>query len=703
MYRKLIISGIETDLPTDFNPSFTYEVNDDGVIICARAKRSINLPSTTTNDTLFEDWGSVATSNPNAPAFKDFTFENGGVTIFAGKAQLQDADLISNRYRFKAAGYNVDLYGTNADWFFLLKDTKLSDFSYTDVIYSTAAAISGWVANYDFGDESGFTLVKWKEWQTPGQVDIDEFTPFLFIRTLLDKAFDSIGYNIISNFLDTENFKKLILLTPLPSRYNEAFSQDYLNVKLSQAATNTASTSNTYIFPTYQQPIINAPYNAATGFYVVPFSGYYEVEIFASVASTIGVWAAYFSATINGSFIPMNGSIVSFGWGLLAPPLSGNAQGIATSNVYFLNAGDTISLLHLFSGTDPSTTFEFSMNIRGEAETGFGSLVAFKYLVQDWKVSDMIKGLQHMFNLRFEADVERQTITIEPADDYLYRNRATPEVVLSGFYQSNLNELGQNIDLSVPAKLYSENEQPQIFQYTYITEGDTEEYLDQNNALGFFAGQYTLPENKYNSATETRENPFFAKTLSENDNELMDITSQVNVQIPLIYPQNYILDPTAIESNTQVQPRILYFAGFRGADGIINYSFLGAPLTYALSFMTNYAQPLDWSISFATETVQGQSIPGLLESFYLQEFARKRIAKRAEIAYFWDSLQMSSLSFRNKVLLDGVEYVLQRIDGYKPLEDSSTLTVIRVDEVPSSEDVDALAGGDVIGVANLTV
>jgi len=118
--------------------------------------------------------------------------------------------------------------------------------------------------------------------------------------------------------------------------------------------------------------------------------------------------------------------------------------------------------------------------------------------------------------------------------------------------------------------------------------------------------------------------------------------------------------------------------------------------------MTNYNSPQDWSISFANETVQGQSVTGLLDAFYLQDFARKRIAKRLEIAYFWDSLQILALSFRNKIVLDRVEYILQKIDGYKPLEDSSTLTVLIKDQAPEQEDVDAITGGLVLGIANLT-
>ena len=126
MYKRLTIDDTEVDLPTDFNPSITYQINDDGFIMAARAKRSIVLPATTTNNQLFEDWGLIATDIDKATNYKDFTFESGGVTLLTGKAQLISADL-SGRYRFRGTAYEVDLYGTNADWFLRIKDTRLSD------------------------------------------------------------------------------------------------------------------------------------------------------------------------------------------------------------------------------------------------------------------------------------------------------------------------------------------------------------------------------------------------------------------------------------------------------------------------------------------------------------------------------------------------------------------------------------------------
>ena len=117
--------------------------------------------------------------------------------------------------------------------------------------------------------------------------------------------------------------------------------------------------------------------------------------------------------------------------------------------------------------------------------------------------------------------------------------------------------------------------------------------------------------------------------------------------------------------------------------------------------MTNYNDARDFSLSFANESAGGIESIGLLEAFYLQQYARKRIGKRLEIPYFWDSLSILALSFRDKMFLDGQRYILQKIDGYKPLEDSPTKTVLVLDQSPEDEDKDAISGGLVVGIANL--
>lgn len=706
MYRRLTIGSTVVDLPqSGLTYSLVYEVSDEGFVSGAYSKRSVELPSTGVNDALFEDWYSAGTENETTAAIlKPFVFEDGGIQILSGQAQLQSGVLMSDRYRFKGRSYKVDLYGNNADWTLRLKDVFLRDLPFTDTVYDSANVLLGWVANYDLGDYYGFTLIKWKEWNTPGEVGKDEFTPFLFIRSIIDRAFDLIGYTIESDFLNSDVFKRLILPLPMITRYPEQFSADYINVSLEEPGTIVPSISNTYVFPNYSQPNLGTPYNTATGFYVVPFTGYYEFSISGTVTSASGTWSAALGLCLNSAFFYIDNQAIYFG--SFISPTSGNKTSALTYNVQYLQAGDTISLLHSFGGTDPTNVYAFSVNIRGEAEFGFGSILAFQYLVKDWKFLDLIKGLKHMFNLRFEANPQAQTIRIEPADPYLYQQYAEPSTVTKevreGFYQVPASDNTQSLDLEREAELFNNTDVPQIVIFDYKTNGITEETRENNNPIGIYGAEYTLPQERFNDSTEDNENPFFAKTIHTNDSSVQGTTASFSLQIPLIYPTNYELDPTATEANTDIEPRILYFVGFRGdiTDSSVIYTFASADIAPPLSFMVNYNNPLDFSLSFGTEIVQNVSVFGLFESFWMQEYARKRIGKRLECYYFWDLLTINSLSFRNKLLIDGLEWVLQKIDGYSAQSDSSTKTVFLLEEGPNDDDLNETQFSNIIGIVN---
>lgn len=707
MYRRLTIDGTVVDLPeSGLTYSLVYEVDDEGFISGAYSKRGVELPSTGVNDALYDDWYAAGTANEaSAPISKPFVFEDGGIQILSGQAQLQSAVLMSDRYRFKGRNYKVELYGTNADWTIRMKDLRIRDLDFPSIVYDTAAVIAGWSATYDAGDYHGFTLIKWKEWNTAGQVGIDEFTPFLFIRSILQKAFDSIGYTISSQFLNSDVFKRLILPLPPPERYPEEFSQDYINVSLEESGTSTGSLGIAYVFPSYQQPNLATPYNIATGFYTVPFTGYYEISVSAAVTSASGTYTFVVGACINGNPLYFNNQSINFGNFLF--PGSGNKSANLIYNVGYFSAGDTISLLHSFGGTDPANVYAFTMNIIGEAEYAFGSILAFKYLLKDWKVVDMIKGLQHMFNLRFEANPQAQQVLIEPADPYLYRQNDAPTTVAQelrdGFYAVPTFDATQGLDLIPNAELFSDNDIPQIHIYDYITDGESETYAEENEPIGIFATEYRLPDNRYNAQTEERENPFFAKTIHTNDSSIQGTTALGSLQLPLIYPLNYELDPTATTANTDIEPRILYFVGFRGlpSDSNVKYDFTGGiELAPPLSFMVNYNNPLDFHLSFATEIITNVPVSGLFESFWLQEYARKRIGKRLEAYYFWDLLSINSLSFRNKMMIDGMEWILQKIDGYSAQSDRSTKTVLILEQGPTYDDVSALTFSNIIGIIN---
>ena len=713
MYNRLIIDGQECDLPLgDFPFSISYQVTDEGFIAGSSSKRSITLPATSTNDAIFGDWGGISNNNGNAAEFRPFTYEQGGVTLFKGLAELQSAPLQSDRYRSRAKAYKVDLYGDNADWFLKLKDKLLRDFTYDTAPYLAGTVAGGWVAEYPAA-EFGFTLIKIKEFANAGSVAFDEFTPFVFIRTFIDKALDSIGYTLQSSFLNSNMFKRLIMPLPLPERYPQEFSEDYLNVTVDDTQVGYAATFvGVYVFPNQTvTPLVGAnPYNNATGVYTAPFTGFYEVTLEASLSNIVGAGADFeFVGRIDGL---ASGIFMILGEVQAGPTgfYTANTNLRQVSNVLFLNAGQTIDFAAQVSANGGTFDYTVEATIVGEAAAVFGSILDPKYLLRDYSVAGLFKGLQHMFNLRFEADTQAQTLRIEPADDFLYLNNTgglEPLQIREGFYQDNTDDVTQNLDISREGELYNETDVPEVTRLSYQTEGETEEYIDENEVLGFFTGQYTLPSNRFNTEIDDNQNPYFAKTLCTVETAITADDSNIAVQIPLMYPVNYVLDPTATEQTREVQPRILYHAGLRpqSVDGRINVDLgPGPPTTFGLpfSFMVNYNSQFDVSLSYATEKIRGIDVPGLLEAYWLQQFARTRIGKKLETYYFWDILSILGLSFRTKLFLDGRLYVLQQVDGYKPLKETPTKTVLLLDQRPEQEDEDAITNSPITGQAQPT-
>jgi hypothetical protein len=715
MRKRLIIDGQECDLKQGVFPfSISYKVDDSGFIAASSSKRSVRLPSTANNDAIFGDWGQVSNNNGDAAEFREFSYSQGGVTLFKGQAELQSSPLQSDRYRFRAKEYKVDLYGNNADWALLLQDTKLSDLEYQDQIYNQSTIVNGWYADYPT-EEAGFTVVKWKEWEKPGKVKLEELTPFVFIRTILDKAFQSIGYRIISNFLDSEAFTRLIHLAPLPDRYPQEFSEDYLNIIASTAAGTTPFNGTVDFLTQTKTPALLDPYDEATGIYTVPFTGFYEITVFGQSSNfndggTGNGYSFLGQSQING--IPNSIPSSLFGAATLGvnAPYDDNETWNNTSDVVFLQAGDEISLVLVTAG-QAGVTYDYTLSwsVIGEAELTFGCPLIYKYLLGNGKVLDMIKDLQLMFNLRFEADPLSRQVVIEPADQYLYQANTNvnddpptePLELRAGFYRPTGQDNTEDFDLSREAELYNETDIPRITQLQYISEGDTEEFLELNQALGIHTAQYILPDNRFNEETDIKELEYFAKTICELDRDITADDSQKTVQVPLIYPQNYIEDPTASEANYEVSPRILYFGGFRPfRDAEIRWDAFG-DFGYPLSFMVNYQDETDFSLSFATESINGVDVPGLLRAFHLQDFARKRIGKRLEAFYFWDILKISALTFRDLKTYDSREYVLSEVDGYRPLLETPTKTVLKLDQKPEQEDEDAINNTLLNGKATL--
>jgi hypothetical protein len=690
-YIKINIDGLDADLPTNsLNLNLTYSIKGrEGLAVNtgSRSEYSFELPATKQNDIINNLFWDVGVVNPEVQVYRPAQIEVDGLPFFTGRAQMKSVTLRPDVYSWQGDKYRVAFYGDNIDWVSQAKDKRIVDYDFGSLTYARLSIIADIQNEYSLGDTYLFTLIKWKDWAVFGQVDLLEFTPALFVKTILESIFNGLGYTINSNFIGLDFFERLIMPIPVQERLGTEFSTDYMNVEVTDTFVLATTTLPPVIFAsqTVTPPVAN-PYNIGLGEYVCPYDGYYLVEGRGSLSTFVGTVGCqiqhfYFNGTIwvAEQFIG---------------DLTATAYGVDTvlsyAKVFYYNAGDRISAGFLANTGSGTFTLDYTWTVTGEAIVNDGDIIDFKYLINpDWKALDFIKGLAHAFNLTFQTDVNSQTVTIEPADDYAYRQRnPTATSIESGFYSTaNAIDRTYQLDLSKGGELTSNSERPEAFTLAWKEDSadPTMEAINENADLKVLEGRYRFPTNRFKAGVEMVENPFFAGTLCLADSEIVASDSDKTPFVPIIWNENYLENSTSSEANYDIAPRLLISAPYvltgNGKitlfDGTSTLSVL-APLAY----MMNYNNTTNgyMSLSFGDETINGYAVAGLLNRFYLREMIRRQTGKEVETWLFWDVLQIANLDFSQLVQLNNDNYILQEVNNFNVLGNRSTKTFLVYNE-----------------------
>ncbi|NJO28569.1 MAG: hypothetical protein HC874_14265 [Richelia sp. SL_2_1] len=230
-----------------------------------------------------------------------------------------------------------------------------------------------------------------------------------------------------------------------------------------------------------------------------------------------------------------------------------------------------------------------------------------------------------------------------------------------------------------------------ILRMRYKSDDPTVQNIEGQVELNLYSGQYAFPDGRYQDGTTSNDTDFFAKTLHLLDIGIRNASSTVIPQVPLIYPEDYRTDKTVEETDYNFEPRLLWWAGRRiGVDGYVNLDGTTA-YDFPASFMVNYNDPLgeDPSLSFGNEVLlSGVKVDGIIRRFHLQHLKRLQIGKRLTEWIRWKALEITNLKFSRKIVIDGVKFILQKIDGFKPAGQKmdSVKTALLLDDIPTAED-----------------
>jgi hypothetical protein len=586
----------------------------------------------------------------------------------------------------------VSFYGNNVDWVADLKNKYIYELDFGSITIGTTANYLNYLNTYPASTFCTLPM-KFKDWDVPGQIDpFKEFFPALFIKGIIDRTFNGIGYTVQSNFFSTKWFESLIL--PLPIDYDkpipdDLYGEEYLNYTGEEPSVNFNGNQFPYKLPNnIVVPTIGGnPYNNATGFYTVPEDGYYRIEIYIEITEPtfnyqLRGWISRNGNPAPAAAVPNTYFDTFFG-------LNGNLNIVKISSVVQAVAGETFSLWLASAIVSPTTLYKITMSVFGQVIIADPITIDFKYLVNKrWKQLDLIKGIAHLFNLTFETNVGLKTVTIEPADNYLYTYQGANNIE-QGFYNKTFSDLTRKVDLNVKGELFNIDDFERSIQFIYKEDSNdpTVEALNQGQNVPMAGAQFNFPVTRLKDGITDIENPFFAPTLFFLSNDVTDTGSPTPLYVPFVWPENYIENPIATQGNYNIEPRILVHNGSvlptpSTPQIIIKNPFGGGTLVVNAVevFMQNYNTPgVYQSLVFSSETINGVYVKGLLERFYLAEMIRRMYGKQMEVYMFWDVLMLNNLTFRNTIQIHGDNYILNEINSFSVVNQRSTKTYLTYD------------------------
>jgi len=685
---KVIIDGQVAELPPNgLNLPLTYSLRSrDGLAINSgsRSEYSFELPGTKHNDSIFNQFYDPAIYTINEQAFLSASIEVDGLPFFIGRCQLQSVTLRQDQYFWQGKSYKVAFYGNNADWSTRIGDLLIKDLPFTAHTYSYADNLNHWVNTYPANDFKYLPL-KLKDYTTFGQLDgLEDSHPAIFVVDVLNKAFASIGYTMVSGFFLTDFANRLIMPVPILNRYLQGqYGAEYLNVEADESQINFGGLFGTIIFTNQTvAPSIGAnPYNIATGIYTAPEQGYYLFEVQVILTNITTSAGCVFGFSINGAAITDI-------WGTSGPYTTDII--FRAEKLMFLNAGDTVEVSGLSTVVSPGTyDFASTLKVTAEAEISNGIQIDLKFVIDpSLKVIDLIRGLAHAFNLVFETNEGSRTVYIEPADDYILDSRPATTDIEDGFYTAQKGlDYTPFVDLSKGGELVSDTKQLSQLRLKWKDDSNdpTVEALNLNANLGILEARFNFAANRFKVGETVVENPFFAPTLVIADNEIRFADSVKTPMIPIIWAVNYLETSTSAETVTQILPRLLV------SDPIPTGEENGTINVYNGTAVTDYKAPLNYmidyndttgfqtSLSFGDVTVNGFAVAGLMKRFYLSEMVRRSGGKYLELFILWDVLKIQNLTFRDKIFINNNTYILQEINTFNVAKNQSTKTYFVLD------------------------
>ena len=392
-----------------------------------------------------------------------------GLHVFSGWCRIEQS-ITGQGGRYKA-----HILQDPTHWPQLIKKLKICDLPFPTHNKTYQTIVESWTKTADQIDYC-YPVISYGEWVQPANqgITLEDFHPAVYAISIVNKIFDNIGYTLNSDFMATDEFKKLIIPYSSGEDYNNATDPLGDSGSLMAKATWPGETGpgtitavlNSYTYKQWwpKMPYENDPsqlhvpnsisYGCNNG-YTAPFTGRYKIHYDAQMKISQGFdkgrWAM--CTYVNGSRLYSGGTGASTSQNSIVGSTYDNSS-LPTAAPY--NAtGDTCHYCLSASASDgdwKTCTIDFEMDLQT------GDVVQFGWIGKNWaytyntystiknqnmhwfplasntampdsiasisaalpciKQLDFIKGITNMFNLYWTSDEQSKTISVEPYDTF---------------------------------------------------------------------------------------------------------------------------------------------------------------------------------------------------------------------------------------------------------------------------------------------
>jgi len=436
---------------------------------------------------------------------------------------------------------------------------------------------------------------------------VSDWRPAVFVKTTLEKIFNTIGYTINSAFMETDMFKKLVWLLPnfkyrnpdnrtIKYGYGNHFTGSgrypyYLTINPTSGTNyeyfemDLNLSSGNFAFNTNRN---NTGFDTSTGIFTAQEYGNYNIKLknfgfwWNLVTWVDGIlWCDYTKIkvlvkTVGHTSWNEIGSAVSSTFGM-SSSITEASMRIWNMNIdVTLNKNDEIKLVlevkakqsyatatnslvvYLFGSSTPTsaTTSDladgsYTIDMSPE-NVEYGQTYNLEDVIStDDKQIDFVKGIAHAFNLQMTTDENTKTINIEPYDTF-YRPYA--EAV---DWTYKLDRSGEISD----KWLESDLKRTMVFKYKSDGKDEKvkvrgENYFD--DIEDEFPYREILPST-FKKGDSTFENPFFAGTYNGKDQDTTEVDMDTANSACLWEENAHSSTVARPEKGYDFLPRLLYW------------------------------------------------------------------------------------------------------------------------------------------------